>query len=191
MRAKERQWIGLEKAGNAAKHCCPVVRRVGYTRPARPAPQFFAAHAPPKLLQPLEAVFGFIASDEARVDGADRGADDPVWLDIRLMQRLIDAGLVSAQCTAALKDQHRLTLVRRGLRCLCSGGRISVERLAVHNVDHLIHWGHSAACMLSALIMCVADLRNFSTAAPWSFSSRIRSAVTIAAVKSRECQWPI
>src|SRR5262245_18395077 len=50
MRAAERHRIGLEEARNAAEHCRPVVRRVGDTRPARPAPQFFTAHAPPKLL---------------------------------------------------------------------------------------------------------------------------------------------
>src|SRR4051812_9277306 len=61
VRAKERQRIGLEEAGNAAEHCRPVVRRVGYARPARPAPQFLAPHAPPKLLQPLKTIFGFIA----------------------------------------------------------------------------------------------------------------------------------
>src|SRR5262245_61072707 len=153
MRAKERQRIGLEEAGNAAEHCRPVVRRVGYARPARPAPQFLAAHAPPKLLQPLETVLGFIASNKTRVDGAVRGADDPVRLDLRLMQRLIDTGLVSAQCAAALKDEDRLTLVRRGLQRPCGRGRISFERLAVHNVDHLVHWRHSAACLLCALMM--------------------------------------
>src|SRR5690349_16845249 len=49
MRAKERQRVGLEETGNAAEHCRPVVRCVGYARPARSAPQFLAAHAPPKL----------------------------------------------------------------------------------------------------------------------------------------------
>src|SRR5262245_6111170 len=184
MRAKERQRIGLEEAWNAAEHCRPVVRRVGYARPARPAPQFLAAHAPPKLLQPLETVLGLIASNKARVDGADRGADDPVRLDLRLVQRLIDTGLVSAQCAAALKDENRLTLVGRGLRRPCCCGRISFERFAAHNVDHLVHWRHSAACLLCALMMIsVADVKNDPTAAPWSFSSRIRPAVTIAAVK--------
>src|SRR5262249_15894381 len=158
--------IGLKEAGNAAEHCRPVVRRIGYTRPARPAPQFLAAHAPPKLLQPVKTVFWLVAGNQARVYGADRGADDPLSLHLSFMQRLIDAGLVGAQCAAALKDQNRLTLVRPGLRCPGGCGSIGLERFSIHNVDHLIHWGHSAGCMLRVLMMSVDDLRNDPTTAP-------------------------
>ena len=42
------------------------------------------------------------------VDGADRGADDPVGLDAGFVQRLVDAGLVGAQRAAALQHQHDL-----------------------------------------------------------------------------------
>src|SRR4029079_10083152 len=42
------------------------------------------------------------------MDGADRGADQPVRLDARLVQRLINAGLISAGRTAALQDEHDL-----------------------------------------------------------------------------------
>ena len=45
-----------------------------------------------------------VAGDQARIDGADRGANDPIGLDSRLVQRLVDAGLVGAEGTAALED---------------------------------------------------------------------------------------
>src|SRR5262249_45776752 len=132
-----------------------------------------------------------IAGNEARIDGADRGADDPIGLDLRFMQRLIDAGLVGAQCAAALKDQHGLTPVSRRPRRRRGCGCIGLERLAVHHVDDLVHWRDSAGCLLCAsMMMRVADLRNDPTAAPWSLASRMRPAVATAAVKSCECQWP-
>ena len=49
-----------------------------------------------------------IARDQARIDGADRGADDPVRLDAGLVQRLVDAGLIGAERTTALQHQHDL-----------------------------------------------------------------------------------
>src|SRR5437764_805990 len=65
-------------------------------------------HAVPELAEPLEPALRLIADDEACIDGADRGADDPVGLDARLVQRLIDAALVGAERTAALQHQHHL-----------------------------------------------------------------------------------
>ena len=59
-------------------------------------------------LQPRQPVLRRIAGDQAGVDGADRGADDPVRLDAGLMQRLVDAGLVGAERAAALQHQHDL-----------------------------------------------------------------------------------
>ena len=49
-----------------------------------------------------------IARDQAGIDGADRGADDPVRLDAGLVQRLIDTGLIGAERTAALQHQDDL-----------------------------------------------------------------------------------
>ena len=52
---------------------------------------------------------GFAPRDQGGVDRADRGADHPVGLDARLVQRLVHAPLVSAQRTAALQHQHHLS----------------------------------------------------------------------------------
>ena len=54
---------------------------------------------------------GVVAGDEAGVDGADRGADDPVRLDAGLVQRLVDTRLIGAERTAALKNEHDLLRV--------------------------------------------------------------------------------
>ena len=47
----------------------------------------------------------------AGVDGADRGADDPVRLDARLVQGLIDAALIGAERAAALEHEHDLAVI--------------------------------------------------------------------------------
>ncbi len=61
----------------------------------------------------LEAMFDRISGDQRGVDRADRGADHPVGLDARFVQRLVDADLVGAERAAALEDQDDLT--QRGL----------------------------------------------------------------------------
>src|SRR5262245_65670805 len=53
-------------------------------------------------------MLGLVARDQTGVDGADRRADDPIRLDPRLMQGLIDARLVGAERAAALKDKDDL-----------------------------------------------------------------------------------
>src|SRR5262249_26828965 len=58
-----------------------------------------------------ESVFRLVPGDETRVDGADRSADDPVGLDACLMQRLIDAALISAERPSALQDENNLTII--------------------------------------------------------------------------------
>ena len=74
-------------------------------------------HPAPEFLQPLQTIFGLVAGNEARVDGTDGRADDPVRLDAGLMQGLIDARLIGAERAAALKDEDDLALLlRRVLR---------------------------------------------------------------------------
>jgi hypothetical protein len=85
-------------------------------------PEGLVGHAAPELLEPWQAVRRFVAGDQARIDGADRGADDPVRLDAGLVQCLVDPGLVGAERTAAL--QHEDDLARQG-RCLT--GRAGVD----------------------------------------------------------------
>src|SRR5262245_19416599 len=126
VRRAERERIGLEESRQAAEQRRPVALRVVKSRPRdRQAPLRLALHAAPEFLQPLHAVFDVIAGDEAGIDGADRGADDPVGLDSRLVQRLIDADLIGAERAAALQDEpdlltplwHRSNFVsERGLR---------------------------------------------------------------------------
>ncbi len=61
-------------------------------------------------------MFRRVAGDERTVDGADRGADHPVGLDARFVQRLVDADLVGAECATTLHDQNDLSgKLRRGV----------------------------------------------------------------------------
>src|SRR5207253_6015650 len=72
-------------------------------------PDRILLHLLPELLQPRQAVFGLVAGNHAGIDGADRGADDPVRLDASLVQRLVDASLIGPQRAAALQHQHDLS----------------------------------------------------------------------------------
>jgi hypothetical protein len=48
---------------------------------------------------------GRIACDDGGIDRPDRDASDPVRMDVRFCQRLVDASLVGPQRTAALQEQ--------------------------------------------------------------------------------------
>src|SRR5690242_5186952 len=62
----------------------------------------------PELAQPPQAVLRLVAGDDGAIDGADRGADDPVGLDALFAQGFVDAGLIGAERAAALEHQHGL-----------------------------------------------------------------------------------
>ena len=112
LRAEEGLWIDLEEPGNAGRQRPPRRERIGDAGPGRKqAPEIRALHAAPELLQPIEAVFAPVAGDDAGVDGADRGADDPIGLDARLVQRLIDAALIGAERAPALEHERALAVV--------------------------------------------------------------------------------
>src|SRR5262249_8493021 len=64
----------------------------------------------PEFLETFQPVASRIAGNQACVDGADRGADDPVRLDAVLVQRVVDAGVISAERAATLQHQHDLLL---------------------------------------------------------------------------------
>jgi hypothetical protein len=86
--------------------------RIGHSGEGRKgAPQARALDAPPEFLEPGKTVLDLVAGDEARIDGADRGADQPVRLDAGLVQRLIDAALIGAECAAALQHKHDLPVI--------------------------------------------------------------------------------
>src|ERR687895_1928567 len=76
-------------------------------------PEGLVGHAFPELLESWHAVVRFVSGDQARIDRADGGADDPVRLDAGLVQCLIDSGLVGAKRTTALEDED--DLLRRRL----------------------------------------------------------------------------
>jgi hypothetical protein len=109
MRTEGGERIGREESRNSAEHGRPIGRGVGEARPRKRRPDFLSLHAPPEFLERGQAVRQRVAGDQARIDGADRGADDPVRLDAVLVQRLIDAGLIGAERPAALKHQDDLT----------------------------------------------------------------------------------
>ena len=102
-----------------ARH--PAHDRVDRVPPDIGAPQFVfdqvhvhavgMRDAVPELLDPRQPIGRCIAGNQGRVDGANRGAHDPVGHQIVLMQRLVDAGLVGAERAAALQHQHDAHLV--------------------------------------------------------------------------------
>ena len=103
------QRVGPEEAGNAVGHRRPVGQLfVEARKDVAKTPDRILLHPLPEFAQPRQPVLRRIAGDQAGVDGADRGADDPVRLDAGLVQRLIDAGLIGAERAAALQHQHDL-----------------------------------------------------------------------------------
>lgn len=60
----------------------------------------------PEFPQPLDAILRRISRDDRCVDRADRDAGDPVRVNIRFVQALVDAGLIRAERAAALKHER-------------------------------------------------------------------------------------
>ena len=103
------QGIRVEEAGDSVGDRCPVRELLVKAREGiAETPDRALLDALPEFLQAREPVLRFIAGDEACVDRADRGADDPVGLDAGLVQRLVDARLIGAERAAALQHQHDL-----------------------------------------------------------------------------------
>ena len=65
----------------------------------------------PELPKLRQAVLRRVAGDESCIDGANGSADDPVGLHALLVQRLIDAALISAKRSTALQHEHDLAVV--------------------------------------------------------------------------------
>src|SRR5260370_1287210 len=95
-----------------------------------------ALHAGPEFLPSGETMLDGVAANDGSIDGTDRGADDPVRFDAGLMQRFIDAALVSPERAAALHDEHDLAL-RRIAECIDGVEGRSI-RSDVH--PHLLKW---------------------------------------------------
>jgi hypothetical protein len=111
MGAKERAGIGFKKSRNAAGHGCPCRQGIRDAGPRRKQiPERIALHTLPEFPETLEALVNRIAGDDAGVDRPDRGADDPIGLDLRFMQGLVDATLIGPERTASLQNEHDLPI---------------------------------------------------------------------------------
>ena len=71
-------------------------------------PRHRRGHHLPEFLEPLDARLRLVAGDDRGVDRADRDAGDPFRLEAGMAERLIGAGLIGAERTAALEDQDTL-----------------------------------------------------------------------------------
>jgi hypothetical protein len=103
------QWVGPEETGNSIGHRRPIRQLfIEAGKNVAKFPDRILLHLLPEFAQTRQPVLRRVAGDQAGIDGADRGADNPVRLDAGLMQRLVDAGLEGAQRAAALQHQHDL-----------------------------------------------------------------------------------
>jgi hypothetical protein len=82
-------------------------------------------HAAPEFFHLRHAMFNAIAGNEARVDGSDGRADDPIGFDAGLMQSLIDANLIGPERSAPLQHQHDLHWPLRHRRNSINEGGVS------------------------------------------------------------------
>ena len=107
-RGMRRDWArrkpGCRGAASSSRRSCRQCRSTPGRRTAADTP------SAPEFLQRSETISVRIAGDQAGIDRADRGADDPVRLDAVLVQRLIDASLVGAERAAALQHQNDLAI---------------------------------------------------------------------------------
>jgi hypothetical protein len=72
----------------------------------------------PEGPQTLQAARRRVAGDQRGIQGADRGAGQPVGHDARLFERLVDAGLKGAERAAAAQHQRELAAGARARRDL-------------------------------------------------------------------------
>ena len=128
--AAECSQVRCEEARNAGADRCPKGELIGKPRPGGPAsPGVAPLNARPELLEPLKPARPRVAGDNGRVDRTDGCADDPIGLDMRLVQRLIDPDLVGAEGATALQHQDNLAAPRAAERLngrmrLCPRGHV-------------------------------------------------------------------
>src|SRR3954470_6859393 len=88
------QRIGPEESRYSVGHGRPISELfVEAGKHIAKIPERILLHPLPEFPQARQTVLRRVAGNQTGIDGANRGADDPVRLDARLMQRLIDAGL--------------------------------------------------------------------------------------------------
>src|SRR5262249_10973077 len=89
MCSEERPRVGLKKIWNAAKDCLPVGDNIGQSGPRQSTERRPIRHPSPKFFQSFEAAPVRVAGDETCIDCTDRCADNPVWFNAVLMERVI------------------------------------------------------------------------------------------------------
>jgi hypothetical protein len=89
-----------------------------------PARQRRGGHELPEFTQLLETHFRWIAGNKSRIDRSDRDARNPIRIEMRLGQRLVDSRLIGAEGAAALKQQRDAFERRPGLHLV----RLSTQR---------------------------------------------------------------
>src|SRR5262249_10375633 len=109
--AKECARVWFKKIRNAAEDRPPVGNHVGQSAPCRSGEPRAVRHPRPEFLKPLESILAGIAGNQAGIYRANRCSDDPIWLNAAFMQRVIDAGLVGAECASALQNQDGLAIL--------------------------------------------------------------------------------
>src|SRR5579871_1351963 len=110
---RQRTWG--EEPGPAEHERCkgarPATRAIGRTcgkdRPGRGNPL-------PEIPEALDAPLRRIAGDDRGIDRADGDSGDPVREVVRQRERLVDAGLIAAERTAALEDESHPLVVGLG-----------------------------------------------------------------------------
>src|SRR5258708_36485886 len=104
-----RQKVWFEESGNTADQDRPIRKSVGKSgREAAKIPSGGRFNSPQEFPELRNSIVAPFALDQTRIDRADRSPDDPVRLDIRFMQSLIDARLVRYKRATTLKHQYYL-----------------------------------------------------------------------------------
>src|SRR5258708_27700093 len=102
-----RQKVWPKERRNTADQDRPIRESVGKARrDASKIPSGMRFNPLPKLPELRNSVVAAIARDQTGIDCADRSPDNPVRLDIRFIQSLIDARLVRSKRATTLKHQH-------------------------------------------------------------------------------------
>ena len=95
----------------------PGIEAACRIRHATHVEQVAVRNAIPEFPDPGKPMNALVSRDQCAIDGADRRAHHPVGRQPMLVQRLVDARLISAQRAAALQHQYHARPCRR-----CSGG---------------------------------------------------------------------
>src|SRR5258706_2621737 len=104
-----RQKVWPKERRNTADQDRPIRESVGKARrDASKIPSGMRFNPLPELPELRNSIVAAIARDQTGIDCADRSPDNPVRLDIRFIQSLIDARLVRSKRATTLKHQHYL-----------------------------------------------------------------------------------